>query len=134
MTGTADATSCAGIRGTASFGSVEALPGRGPGEPIRAFAGGFFTFELRFGPQDSIFSQSGTDGVLAGFVRDVPGAPWTPDWLLQGASDGGDASVTGNDILMDHETRRGLTNAQSCAPISAVQFKGFSDALNIFGL
>jgi adenylate cyclase len=42
--------------------------------------------------------------------------------------------VAGNDILLDNETQSNLIDSKSCTPIPSVQFKGFSDSLNIFGL
>lgn len=42
--------------------------------------------------------------------------------------------ITGNDILFDHETQCNLRDAQKGTPIASVQFKGFSDALDVFAL
>ncbi len=42
--------------------------------------------------------------------------------------------VTGDDILLDHQTHRNLVDPAGCTPIPAVQFKGFSEPLNIFAL
>lgn len=42
--------------------------------------------------------------------------------------------VTGDNILVDSETRRNLPKELVCKPIAAVQFKGFSDALGIFAI
>lgn len=42
--------------------------------------------------------------------------------------------ITGNDILFDHETQCNLCDPQTGTPIASVQFKGFSDALDVFAL
>ncbi|WP_298836674.1 adenylate/guanylate cyclase domain-containing protein [uncultured Roseobacter sp.] len=42
--------------------------------------------------------------------------------------------LAGHSILLDPETHRHLDSPESCSPVEAVRFKGFTDALDVFGL
>ncbi|MBJ06802.1 MAG: hypothetical protein CMO40_06760 [Verrucomicrobiaceae bacterium] len=83
------------IGGSASFRAVEAIPaGTSDQEPARAFAGGFFTQELRMGQLAPVRSANQQDGILVGFNLDPATDNWLVDWLLPVACETGDAVIT----------------------------------------
>jgi len=85
--------------GSATFLSIEALPGAAtgtaPGDPARCFVGGYFSGTVQFGGlMLTSTPTSGEDGLLTALTRTSSVQAWSHDWVLRAESElGGEARI-----------------------------------------